>query len=171
MSLQTTFKNAAVLAFLGLALNCSFAGDLPNAKTTPGALNPDITQANIQSTVCVKGFTKTIRPPVYYTNKLKREQLASEGYADQNPRDYEEDHLVALSIGGAPFDVRNLWPQPRNSEWNAEKKDQLEFAMFRMLCTNEISLHDAQIAMATNWIEAWKKYVPTHKSFKFGNVD
>ena len=67
-----------------------------------------------------------------------------------------------MSIGGAPDDEHNLWPEPRNSEWNAAKKDQLEFVMYKMVCTNQISLTAAQKAMSENWIGAWKKYVPVH---------
>lgn len=139
------------------------ANDLPDIRITPGATNPDVSQENIQQTVCVKGFTKTIRPPAYYTNRLKKKQIREYGYNDTDPRDYEEDHLVALSIGGAPQDPRNLWPQPRNSQWGADKKDQLEFVLYKMVCANEIKLIDAQRAMATNWITAWGKYVPTHQ--------
>ena len=149
----------------------AFAGDLPDHRATPGATNPDVTQANIRQTVCVKGFTKTIRPPASYTNKLKKQQIRQYGYDDTNPRDYEEDHLIALSIGGAPQDERNLWPQPRKSEWNAEKKDQLEFVMYKLVCAGEIGLAEAQRAMATDWIAAWKKYVPGHQSYRFKNVD
>jgi hypothetical protein len=155
-----------------LALSFSArASDLPDPSLTPGAINPSVTQQNIQQTVCVKGYTKTIRPPAYFTNKLKKRQLKQYGYADRNPKHYEEDHLIALSIGGAPDDPRNLWPEPRNSEWNAEKKDQLEFVMYKMVCRQEISLAEAQHEMATNWIEAWKQYVPSHQHYKFKRVD
>lgn len=147
---------------LVLVIGNVFAADLPDPKLTPGAINPDVTQKNIQQTVCVKGFTKTIRPPASFTNKLKKIQIRQYGYADVNPKHYEEDHLIALSIGGAPDDERNLWPEPRDSEWNAAKKDQLEFVMYKMVCSNLISLADAQKAMSENWIEAWKKYVPDH---------
>jgi len=42
------------------------------------------------------------------------------------PHDYEEDHLVPLCAGGAPEDHRDLRLQPRNGEWGAAAKDQLE---------------------------------------------
>ena len=154
----------------GLALVLSFpswASDLPDPSLTPGAINPEVTQANIQQTVCVKGYTKTIRPPAHFTNKLKKRQLREYGYADRNPKHYEEDHLIALSIGGAPDDPRNLWPEPRISEWNAGKKDRLEFVLYKMVCAQEISLPEAQHAMAANWIEAWKQYVPSHQRYRF----
>ncbi|HEY8096197.1 MAG TPA: hypothetical protein VIE65_08955 [Methylobacter sp.] len=164
-------KQIFICLLLAVVSGSALAGDLPNPRLTPGAINPDVTQQNIQQTVCIKGYTKTIRPPAYFTNSLKRRQIRQYGYDDTNPRDYEEDHLVALSIGGAPEDERNLWPQPRNSAWGADKKDQLEFVIYKMVCANEISLKDAQVAMATNWIAAWKKYVPSRLSSRFNNVD
>ena len=157
-----------------LALVLSFpawASDLPDHVLTPGAINSNITQENIQQTVCVKGYTKTIRPPAHFTNKLKKRQMREYGYADRNPKHYEEDHLIALSIGGASDDSRNLWPEPRNSEWNAKKKDRLEFVLYKMVCNQEISLAEAQHEMATNWIEAWKRYVPSHQHYRFKKVD
>ena len=160
------------LLLLSLLVNClAFAGDLPDPRMTPGTTNADVTQENIQQTVCVKGYTKTIRPPAYRTNKLKKIQIRQYGYDNTNPKDYEEDHLIALSIGGAPEDEHNLWPQPRKSEWSAAKKDQLEFVLYKMVCANEISLKDAQHAMGTDWIAAWKAYVPSHRSYRFKNVD
>lgn len=154
--------------FLSLAcvVSVAYAGDLPNPIMTPGAINPEITQGNISSTVCVKGFTKTIRPPTNYTNRLKKEQIRLYGYQDTNPKDYEEDHLIPLSIGGNPTDERNLWPQPRNSEWNADKKDHLELVIMHMVCHKEISLNQAQHEISTDWIATWKKYVPSHPAIR-----
>jgi hypothetical protein len=134
------------------------AGDLPNPELTPGALNPTVQQDNIQATICVRGWTKTIRPPVWYTNRLKKTQLRQYRYADQNPRNYEEDHLIPLSLGGNPSDPKNLWPEPWNSEWNAGKKDKLEYALFRAVCREELPLHVAQDAFRQNWIEAYQRY-------------
>lgn len=136
-----------------------FAGDLPEKRLTPGAINPSVTQANIQATVCVKGFTKTIRPPTYFTNKLKKIQIEEYGYKDQNPSHYEEDHLIPLSIGGNPDSPLNLWPQPRISEWDAEKKDVLELKIQKMVCAGELSLDQARKEIAEDWIAAYKKYI------------
>lgn len=137
----------------------TFAGDLPNPHLTPGAIDTSITQANIQDTVCVKGYTKTVRPPAYFTNKLKKSQIREYGYADTNPKDYEEDHLIPLNIGGKPDDPRNLWPEPRNSQWNAAKKDELEFKLYKLVCKGRVPLVEAQKAYSTDWIAAYEKYV------------
>ena len=161
-----------LVATLALALSFpAWASDLPDPSINPGAINSSVTQTNIHQTVCVKGYTKSIRPTAHFTNSLKKRQLREYGYADRNPKHYEEDHLIALSIGGAPSDPRNLWPEPRNSEWNAEKKDGLEFVLYKMVCNQEISLAEAQHEMATNWIEAWKRYVPSHQHYRFKRVD
>lgn len=157
--------------FAVLFVTQALAADLPDSRLTPGATNPDITQSNIDSTVCRTGFTKTIRPPASYTNKLKKAQIVEYGYSDRDPMHYEEDHLIALSIGGNPTDPHNLWPQPRTSEWSAEKKDQLEFVLYKMVCAHEVTLHEAQIEMAHDWIAAYKKYVPSHGQYRFKAVD
>ncbi len=134
------------------------AGDIPDPHITPGAIDPAVTQQNIQSTVCVKGYTKTVRPPAYFTNKLKKSQIREYGYADTDPKHYEEDHLIPLNIGGMPDDANNLWPEPRGSEWNAAKKDVLEFKLYKLVCNGRVPLEEARQAMARNWIEAYKRY-------------
>jgi len=149
------FVALAALIFVQFAI----AADLPDPRITPGAIDPSVTQANIQSTVCVKGYTKMVRPPSYVTNKLKKSQIREYGYADTDPRDYEEDDLIPLNIGGAPGDPRNLWPQPRNSEWNAERKDELEFKLYKLVCYGKVPLAEAQQEMAKDWINAYKRYV------------
>jgi hypothetical protein len=135
---------------------------------TSGAVDTNITQGNIRNTVCIKGYTKTVRPPAYYTNKLKKSQLREYGYADQNPAHYEEDHLIPLSMGGSPDNPANLWPQPRTSYWTAAMKDELEIKLYNKVCEGEILLNEAQNAMAGDWIKAYKYYIlnidPTKKS-------
>ena len=157
-----------LLATFALALSFpAWASDLPDHVLTPGAINPNVTQANIQQTVCVKGFTKKIRPPASYTNNIKRQQLETYYKGQGEMSSVEEDHLVPLIAGGHPTAIENLWPEPRISEWNADKKDRLEFVLYKMVCTQEISLAEAQHAMATNWIDAWQQYVPSHQHYRF----
>lgn len=59
---MATMMNRLLSALL---LVCSVvnAGDVPDPRINPGSINPDVTQENIQYTVCVKGYTETIRPP------------------------------------------------------------------------------------------------------------
>ena len=134
---------------------------LPNPALTPGATNPRVTQSNIHSTICVSGYTKTIRPAESYTESLKYRQLDG-GYnlhGDTSARDYEEDHLIPLEVGGNPTSVKNLWPEPRLTAWGAAKKDALENAMHRLVCNGSVSLRTAQQVFASDWIAGYRRYV------------
>lgn len=137
-----------------------FASDLPDAKATPGVTNPKVTQANIKSTICISGWTKTIRPSASYTNKLKASQLKVDPYkSSQALNTFEEDHLISLEIGGNPTDPKNLWPQHWSAPYGAHQKDELENYLHRAVCTGKMTLVDAQTAAATNWVEAYKRYI------------
>lgn len=149
-----------ILALLLLVAAPAIAWELPDAVATPGAINPAVTQANIATTICVSGWTKTIRPPASYTNKLKVSQLAAGAYASpQEPRTFEEDHLVSLEIGGHPTDPRNLWPQEWNGPYGAHAKDRLENFLHRAVCAGRMTLAEAQAAVSSNWIAAYQHYI------------
>ena len=127
---------------------------LPDPACTPGALNPEVTQASIGSTICVSGWTATIRPPTAYTNNLKRRGILDYGYADTKMSDYEEDHFLPLELGGAPRDPRNLWPEPHAGNENSYRKDSIENAVKKAVCAGRVTLTAAQNAMLSNWTTA-----------------
>lgn len=131
---------------------------LPDPACTPGALNPDVTQDTIDSTICVSGWTGTVRPPTSYTNALKVEQIAEYGYSDTSTADYEEDHFIPLELGGAPSDPNNLWPQPRyssdSSGVTSYTKDTVENKLKKAVCNGTVDLASAQNAIATDWTTA-----------------
>jgi hypothetical protein len=134
---------------------------LPNAKLTPGAINPNVTQANTSTTICKSGWTATVRPPSAYTSALKLVQIVEYGYSDRSPSHYEEDHLVPLELGGAPRDPRNLWPEPNaivlpdGTSVGSAAKDHLENYLNAAVCDGTVSLDDAQRLIAGDWIAAW----------------
>ena len=135
---------------------------LPNAKVTPGAINPSVTQSNIGSTICVIGFAKTIRPPSSYTTGLKKSQLRTlpySGYGSTDTKLFEEDHLIPLELGGHPTDPKNLWPEPWSAPYGARLKDSLENKLHLLVCSHQITLRVAQKAIATDWYLAYKRYV------------
>ena len=140
------------------AVSCSQAYlPLPDASCQPGAYNPDVTQSTIGSTICVSGWTSTVRPPTSYTNPLKVQQIAQYGYADTSTADYEEDHLVPLELGGAPRDPRNLWPEPRYGNETAGNKDTVENRLKTAVCAHKVTLAAARSAIATDWTTALAK--------------
>jgi hypothetical protein len=158
MKMIATALIAAML--LGAPASADEPGDLPDA-THPGALNPAVTQENIHQTICVPSYSKSIRPPPAYTTRLKIEQLREMGASDQDPRKYEEDHEVPLSLGGHPTDRGNLWPEHWDGEFGAPVKDRLELKLYKMVCTGQVLLADAQHAIAPNWKVAYRQFCST----------
>lgn len=135
---------------------------LPDPALTPGSLNPDVTQATIGTTICVPGWTATIRPPASFTDALKKQQMANSYHRPGTAKDYEEDHLEPLEVGGHPRDPLNLWPEPRTGMWPASKKDQLENVLKKDVCNGTITLAVAQQAIRFDWTKAYVMYVGGH---------
>lgn len=153
---------AAVALTLAIVTGPVFAqSSLPDPRITPGAVNPDVTQETIGTTICVRGWTRTVRPPERYTYALKRRQIREYGYQDRRLRDFEEDHLIPLSVGGSPTDPRNLWPEPRTAPdgWTADMKDELEAVLSRLVCQHRVPLDVAQSAFAADWEAAYRLYI------------
>jgi hypothetical protein len=125
---------------------------VPDPVMTPGVANASIAQANIGKTICNPRHwsTKSIRPPSKYTTALKRKQIVLYRYADTNLRDYEEDHLISLELGGHPRAPGNLWPESYKTTPNARDKDRVE--NFLHAQAGRVSLRDAQKKIATNWV-------------------
>lgn len=141
-----TVRHALVLGALGLAvlalvlrLHGRSVSDtlLPRI---PGVLSPEVTQADIGSTICVRGWTATIRPPVDYTNELKLRQMREYGLSGP-PSAYQEDHLISLELGGDAADPDNLWPEPYP---RAADVDRIENELNAAVCSGTLTLAEAQ---------------------------
>ena len=119
----------------------------PDPSCTPGALNPAVTQATISKTICVAGWTDTVRPPESITEQEKAASIAAYGDTD-SIGDYEYDHFVPLELGGATNDHRNLWAEPGASP---NPKDTVEDTLREKVCAGQISLAQAQHEVVSNW--------------------
>jgi hypothetical protein len=148
------------------------AGVLPDAHLTPGATDPAVAQETIERTICVRGYSKSVRPSIAVTDPIKREVLSRYAAlgdpwrADQERGHYELDHLISLELGGAPADPANLWPEPyerpnrmhgavAGTTVGSESKDRLENSLHDAVCSGRMPLAAAQHAIATNWYQAW----------------
>jgi hypothetical protein len=145
MSLRAALV-AVALILLGIAVvlphgSSSKGPYYADVTRTPGVLNPDVTQAHIETTICKHGWTKTIRPPTSYTNELKRRQMREYGVGGALD-DYQEDHLISLELGGHPTDPRNLWPEPYP---RASEVDSIENGLNARVCSGRLSLERAQL--------------------------
>jgi hypothetical protein len=77
-------------------------------------------------------------------------------------QDYQVDYLINPQLGGTD-DIRNLWPEPYTTVWNARAKDTLEKRLHQMVCERQIDLESAQRDIASDWIAAYKKYFRSEK--------
>jgi hypothetical protein len=131
----------------------------PDPIRTPGATDPDITGDNVHETICnPRWSTRSIRPPAHYTDELKREQLQEYDDVDTNPRDFEEDHLIPLELGGNPTDPKNLWPEPYEAsipDGGARFKDKVESYLHKQVCEGSLNLEEAQREIATDWYSVY----------------
>lgn len=140
-------------------------GLLPDPDCTPGDTNAQITADNIKENICNSQWsTRSVRPPTSYTNRVKRMTMRWYGVQDQDPAQYELDHLIPLALGGDPRDVKNLWPQPRQPQPGFPDKDRVERFLQIQVCAGNIGLDDAREAIAhdfrTYLTEAGKVQLP-----------
>jgi hypothetical protein len=127
--------------------------DGPCIQTTHGciALSPDVDEETIDATICVPGYTKSVRPATSYTNGVKKKLMQESGIDVARIRDYELDHIVPLALGGHPRKLSNLMLQPWEGERGAKMKDILEVRLQGLVCHGKLDLTDAQVCIAQDW--------------------
>jgi len=129
-------------------------GSLNDLDKTPGAVRTtDKVTICGQHTGAVRNVSKSVRRRAFalygITNKT--------GWC--KPKGCEVDHLISLELGGSN-DIKNLWPQPyAGIPWNAHVKDKIENHLHALICNGSITVKAAQQAIATDWIQAYKKYL------------
>jgi len=128
---------------------------VPNPSLTPG----EVSVASKQQ-VCQAGDPGETGP---IPEALKQQVFAVYGMPDAAREAYEVDFLITPGLGGS-VSLRNLWPQPYSSRhWSAHVKDVLEDRLHSLVCDGSLDLSTAQRDIATNWVDAYKKYVHTNQ--------
>ena len=125
----------------------------------PGAISQEVTQENIHQTICVAGYTKTIRPPTSYTKPIEAQKVAqynARNHTHFTPEEGELDHVISLQLGGHPSDLKNLTFQPYDTyidtmRIGAKEKDAVETYLKRRVCEGTLPLKDAQEMIVRDW--------------------
>jgi hypothetical protein len=138
-----------MLAILLLALLQS-SPVLPDPELTPGRVR-QLTREQI----CTTHWGVDRR---FVTEAMKRHVFRAYGIAWARRGEFEVDHLVPRSLGGAD-DILNLWPQPWAGDQGARKKDRLEVVLGDRYCLGEVPLRTAQRAFVNDWTAAYRRYV------------
>ncbi len=153
----------------GAPYSCHVRGSglfvLADPRCTLGAVNPAVTQANIDSTICMAGWSSGERPPESVTEPQKRLSLAAYGYYDgRSLGSYEFDHLISLELGGAADSPENLWPERdypgvSPSSYYLNPKDHVEDDLNHLVCDGKMSLASAQHIIASNWVGWYRAHI------------
>ena len=135
---------------------CMAHDGLPDSACTPSAIFPDATKEKI----CVPGYARSVRDvPQSLKNKVYNEYGITQHVAGQ----YEVDHLVSLQLGGSN-DIANLWPEAASPKPGFHEKDSVENYSHDQICSGAISLKEAQIEIATNWLGVYNRIPSKHPS-------
>lgn len=127
---------------------CVARGQLQDRRCTPGGVDPVVSAATIDRTICIKGYTATVRPPQSETGPVKRSMYPAYGIPVGTVS--ELDHLIPLELGG-DNDTANLWPEVGKIP---NPKDLVENALRAAVCSHKITLDLAQTAIAADWTTA-----------------
>jgi hypothetical protein len=129
--------------------DCQARGGLPDAGCTPGAIFASATKDQI----CQSGYASSVRN---VPTSEKDQVYAEYGIASHYPGEYEVDHLVSLELGGSN-DIANLWPEAASPTPGFHQKDQVENYLHDQVCSGAISLQQAQVEIATNWLDVYNQ--------------
>jgi hypothetical protein len=122
---------------------------LPDSACTPGAI---ITTAT-KDVICQSGYARSVRN---VPESEKTQVFAEYGVTSHAPGQYEVDHLVSLELGGSN-DIANLWPEAASPKPGFHEKDKVENYLHDQVCSGAVTLKDAQIEIATNWLAVYNR--------------
>jgi hypothetical protein len=144
---------ASLIALHYEGARTALGAPVPAEVTTANpAINPAVTEATLSSTVCISGWTTTVRS-FFASQRAKLEKMKALGATDATA--FELDHVVPLCAGGSVDDPSNLQLQP----WaEATRKDRLEVQACRCLCGGKVSLAEVQADFKGDWKVAYAKY-------------
>ncbi|MFI5272289.1 MAG: HNH endonuclease [Ktedonobacterales bacterium] len=128
---------------------CQAHAGLPDSACTPGAIFSNATKDQI----CQSGYSSGVRN---VPTSEKDQVYAEYGIASHYSGQYEVDHLVSLELGGSN-DIANLWPELASPTPGFHQKDSVENYLHSQMCSGAVSLHDAQVEIATNWLAVYQQ--------------
>ena len=128
---------------------CTVQGPLQDLACTPGDIFPNATKADI----CTPGYARSVRN---VSTRVKSQVYSEYGVISHSPGEYEIDHLVSLQLGGSN-DISNLWPEAATPTPGFHEKDRVENYLHDEVCSGAITLKQAQIEIATNWLTVYER--------------
>lgn len=125
------------------------SSQMPDPRLTPGA-----TLKVTRQELCGSEY----RSPARNIPITLKSRIFGRYGMDSRAVGYNVDHLIPVRLGGSNS-PNNLWPQSLSGEWNYHMKNRLERRLYKMVCSQAISLETAQQELARDWISAYGKYI------------
>jgi hypothetical protein len=148
------FLLTLMFGFSGSAIAQQRPPYLPDRKLTPGD-TVNVTKSDL----CDAGNPNRAGAiPI----TVKRQVFDRYGIKSTEPGGYNVERLIPTNLGGSNS-IKNLWPQPLSGEWNYSLKNRLEHRLHKMVCSGELDLKNAQMAITEDWVSAYKKYEGQYK--------
>lgn len=127
---------------------CQVRGPFPDPECSPGAIFPDATKEHI----CVPGYAASVRN----VPQSEKDLVYAEYDITHHTRgEYEVDHIISLELGGSN-DIANLFPEAAQPTPGFHEKDMVENYLHDLVCSNKISLTQAQEVIRTNWVQVYQ---------------
>ena len=141
MSLRMWVFGVSAIAFHSFAVGASLASD--------------VTQSTIQQTICVKGYSSTVRPSTRFTNPIKFRLMRDAAIPESDKSDWALDHRVPIALGGHPRKLDNL--QLLTTHDNG-RKSRIEAKLLCYVCVGQMTLNQAQREVWEDWGLAYRKH-------------
>jgi cytochrome c-type biogenesis protein CcmH/NrfF len=134
------------------------------------ALNPDVTPETIAQTICVPGYTATVRPGSSYVTGIKEKIGRDAGLPSEVAGAMILDHIIPLALGGHPRQPSNLQLQELGE---SRRKDHIEIKLQCLVCSGQVPLDEARAAIAIDWQAAYHQFarVKCHRPGKMPNTE
>ncbi len=126
-------------------------GPRPDRQCSPGAYYSGLTRAVLCSSAFRTGSIRNV--PDSEKHQVEVEYgMAARSYG----RTIEIDHIVSLELGGSN-DIANLYPEPGSGLASYHVKDRLENELHDRVCAGAMTLHAAQVGIASNWETLYRR--------------
>ncbi|MDR5783156.1 hypothetical protein QCE63_27490 [Caballeronia sp. LZ065] len=136
-----------------LACTCAMFAFAPGMSRAQRAewLDARVTQATIVDTICVPGYVDRVLPS-FESQMRQKERLLKQRSIDASfASEYALDHRMPVLLGGSPNSPANLDLRRWEGRAGQRRKERLAVYLKRCVCTGDITLKDAQSAMAGDW--------------------
>ncbi|SAK71608.1 hypothetical protein AWB79_03951 [Caballeronia hypogeia] len=150
---RTGGRRAIPNARATLAYCCALLALLPGISHAQRAelLDSRVTQSTIVDTICVPGYVDRVLPSFEIQMKQKDKLLKQRSIDAMFASEYALDHRMPVLLGGSPNSPANLDLRRWDGRAGQRRKERIAVYLKRCVCTGDITLKEAQTAMAGDW--------------------